>query len=185
MSTVSFWGSFLRWLLHIVTLIRNGYKRLRMKTKGVVLAMIFCSFALVSCKTSPPSSKCGPCPEYAMVFPAVDVRIVDKTTGADLFLSPGSPYKLSDLKITSTYTESQVNFTVDSSQNNNRFLRLYAYPSQTFTIKLASLTADNLQVVLKTDSPQCCPFIKLGRVLLNDSVICNPCNFGQMVVIKK
>ncbi len=156
-----------------------------MRTGRIPLALIIYSIAISSCKTSPPSSKCGPCPEYAMVFPAVDVRIVDKGTGADLFLSPGSPYKISDLKISSTYTENPVNFTVDSSQNNNRFLRLYAFPSQTFTLKLASLTADNLQVVLKTDSPKCCPFIKLDRVLLNDSTICNSCNFGQMVVIKK
>jgi hypothetical protein len=157
-----------------------------MKAKFILPVLLICGVATFSCKkTNPPSSKCGPCPLYAMVFPWVGVQIVDKATGADLFLSPGSPYKLSDLKISSTYTESPVNFTVDSSQSNNRFLRLYAFPSQTFTLKLASLTADNLQIVLKTDSPKCCPFIKLGRVQLNDSTICNPCNFGQMVVIKK
>jgi hypothetical protein len=156
-----------------------------MKAEHIAQTLIFGSFVLFSCKTSPRSSKCGPCPEYALVFPAVDVRIVDKTTGADLLLSPGSPYKLSDLKLSSSYTESPVNFTVDSSQNDSRFLRLYAFPSQTFTLKLAGFTADNLQVVLKTDSPKCCPFIKLGKVLLNDSTVCNPCNFGQMVIIKK
>lgn len=156
-----------------------------MRAKLAVLALTACGFVITSCKTSPPSSKCGPCPAYAMVRPSVSVRIVDRTTGADLFLSPGSPYKLSDLKITSDYTGSPVNFIVDSTQKDDRFLRLYSYPSQTFTLKLASLIADNLRVVLKTDSPKCCPFIKLGSVLLNDSTVCNPCNFGQMVVIKK
>src|SRR6185312_17254976 len=122
------------------------------------------------------SSKCGPCPLIAAVYPSVSIRIVDKTTGDDLFLSPGSPYKLSDLKITSTSTDSQVQFNVDSSQTNDRFLRLYCYPSQTFTLKLAGLTSDNLQIVLKTDSPNCCPYTKLSNVLLNGSSICNPCN---------
>ena len=150
---------------------------------GFLLVTI--SIAALSCKHIPDSSKCGPCPLYPVLIPAIDVRIIDKITGADLFLSPNSPYKLSDLKITSTYTGSQVNFSVDSSQSNNRFIRLISYPSQTFTVKLADLSSDNIGVVLKTDSPKCCPMIKFSKITLDSVPVCNPCSFNEMVTIKK
>jgi hypothetical protein len=154
-----------------------------MKIKASGILMLGCMI-WVSCKTNI-ASKCGPCPEYAQVIPAVDVRIVDKTTGADLFLSPNSPYKLSDLKITSTYTGNEISLSVDSTQKDNRFIRLLADPSQTFTLKLASLSSDDIGVVLKTDSPKCCPFIKVSSITLDGTPVCNPCTFGQMVTIKK
>ena len=75
-------------------------------------------------------SACGKQGFYCDALPlaaemmSANVRIVDKTTGADLFLSPASPYKLSDLTVTSSVTGSNVTLLVDSSQTDKRFVRI-------------------------------------------------------------
>jgi hypothetical protein len=155
-----------------------------MKKIGLLLFTLSCVMLLYACKTST-ASKCGPCPEYAQVMPVVEIRIVDKSTGADLFLSPGSPYKLSDLKISSTYTGQEIGLYVDSTQKDNRFIRLYAYPTQTFTLKLANFSSDNIAVTVKQDSPKCCPFLKISSIALDNTAVCNPCTLSELITIKK
>jgi hypothetical protein len=138
----------------------------------------------MSCKTSV-SSKCGPCPLYPQIAPYVAVKIVDKTTGADLFLSPNSPYKFSDLKVSSSISGTDVSVIEDSTQTGNRFAKIWATSTQTFTLKLASLSADSIRVVIKTDSPKCCPVIKVSSITLNTTLICAPCTYSEAVTIKK
>lgn len=153
--------------------------------KGKVLSILILACTIwISCKTNT-TSKCGPCPEYAQLAPFVNVRIVDKTTSADLFLSPNSPYKFSDLKVTGSVSGDAVSVGVDSSQKDNRFVRILALPSQTFTLKLASLSADSLRVVIKQDSPKCCPIMKVGSITLNTTLICTPCSYSEAVTIRK
>ncbi|MFI5161479.1 MAG: hypothetical protein ACHQHN_09385 [Sphingobacteriales bacterium] len=154
-----------------------------MGKKSLVVLLTF--FALwMSCKNTP-SSKCGPCPEYAQLAPVLNVRIVDKTTGQDLFLSPNSPYTYSDLKVTTSLPGQDVYITVDSTQKDDRVLRIIAPTSQTFTIKLAALSANELSIVTKQDSPSCCPVLKVSKITLDNTVICSPCSFGDTVTIKK
>jgi len=138
----------------------------------------------LSCKTNT-ASKCGPCPLIAQFAPFINVRIVDKTSGADLFLSPTSPYKLSDLKINSSVDGDNINVFVDSIAKDNRFVKILATTTQTFTIKLATLSADDVRIVLKTDSPKCCPMTKIASISLNDTPVCNPCSYNETVTIKK
>jgi len=69
------------------------------------------------------------------------VRIVSKTIGADLFLSPTSPYKLSDLTVTSSVTGSNVNLWVDSTQKDKRYVMIIGNETQTYILKLAALLA--------------------------------------------
>src|SRR3569833_4422230 len=110
-----------------------------MKAKVLYVLMFGC-LSWLSCKTNT-ASKCGPCPLIAQFAPFINVRIVDKTSGADLFLSPTSPYKLSDLKINSSVDGENINVFVDSIAKDNRFVKILATTTQTFTIKLATLSA--------------------------------------------
>jgi len=154
-----------------------------MKAKTLCILILACTI-WISCKTNP-TSKCGPCPLIAYFAPSISVRIVDKTTGADLFLSPNSRYKLSDLKVSSSVDGTGINVFVDSTQKDNRFVKILATTTQTFTIKLASLSSDDIHVVLKTDSPKCCPISKVSSIMLNTTLICAPCGYSQAVTISK
>jgi hypothetical protein len=148
------------------------------------MLILGCTIVIISCKTTV-TSKCGPCPLIAFFAPYIKVRIVDKTTGSDLFLSPNSPYKLSDLKVSSSVDGDNINVMVDSTDKANRFVRILATSTQTFTLKLASLSADNIRVVLKTDSPKCCPTIKISSITLNAASVCSPCSNSEAVTITK
>ena len=155
--------------------------------KAGLLLLLFACMAVVSCRNSHSggvTDKCGPCPLYAEILPTIGVRIVDKSTGVDLFLSPGSPYKLSDLKVTSSLTDS-VRFGVDSLGPGDRFVRIPSPETQTFTLKLASLTPDSIKVVLARDSPVCCPRTQIKSITLDNVQQCAPCSLAQMITIKK
>jgi len=154
-----------------------------MKVKVFYFLVLIC-LVWASCKTNT-TSKCGPCPLYAQLAPFINVRVVDKTTGADLFLSPNSPYKFSDLKVSSSVDGNNVSLYVDSTQADNRFVRILATSTQTFTLKLATLSADSIRIVLKTDSPKCCPITKISSILLDTAPVCNPCSYNQTITIKK
>lgn len=138
-----------------------------------------------ACKNSPASSKCGVCPALAIVAPTIGVRIVDKTSGADLFLSPGSPYKSDDLKVSSSADGSNVAFSIDSTDKANRFVRIIATSTQTFKLTLGSLPTDSIRVTLKLDSPKCCSIPKIHEVALNNAVVCSACGYNPLVVIRK
>jgi hypothetical protein len=152
-----------------------------MKAKIIGVLMLGCSILLSCNHTS--ESKCGPCPLILQLAPFVNVRIVDKTTGDDLFLSPGSPYKFSDLKMISAQNDFRV--TIDSTQKDNRFIRILIPQTETLNIKLGNLSADSVRVVFKNDSPKCCPITKISKIILDNTPICNPCTLNAMVTIKK
>jgi hypothetical protein len=149
------------------------------------IILVLCCATWFSCKHSSPVSICSPCSEIAEIAPFIEVRIVDKASGADLFLSPTSPYKFSDLTVTSSVNGTNVDVMVDSTQKNNRFIRILSAQSQTFTLKLASLPADEMNVVAARDSPKCCPLFRIKEITLNNAVACSPCTINQLITIKK
>jgi hypothetical protein len=120
----------------------------------------------------------------AEILPTIQVRIVDKVTGADLLLSPNSPYKLSDLKVTTSGTDS-VSVGVDSLGPGDRYVRIACPQSQTFTLKLASLSPDSIKAVLARDLTVCCPRTEMKSVTLDNVQQCGPCSLAQIVTIKK
>jgi hypothetical protein len=132
--------------------------------------------------------KCGPCPLAAAnlaILMVAKVKIVDKTTGADLFLSHSSPYKLSDLSVTSSTDGPVTNFMVDTVDANNHSVWLLALASQTYTIQLASLSADHIKIITGPNSQKCCATNEVKSIMLNDSLVCAPCSPQQDVVIRK
>jgi len=156
-----------------------------MKISNLIILLLV-STALLSCNNTTEIKKpCGPCPLLAIYGPFIKVKIVDKVTNADLFLSPSSPYKFSDLKVTSSINATNVDVRADTSQTNNRFIMLLSTASQTFVLKLAALPADTMNVVAKMDSPRCCPIVRVSTIMLNHNLVCHPCDLSQPVVIKK
>jgi hypothetical protein len=130
------------------------------------------------------TNKCGPCPLAALLLVA-KVSIVDKTNGADLFLSPGSKYKQSDLNVSSSVSGPDYHFNVDSSDTNNRAIWLSDYQSQTYTLQLANLSADHIKIVAGLNSQKCCASTEVKSIMLNDSLVCAPCSPQQTVVVRK
>lgn len=155
-----------------------------MKRLGYFSCLMITSI-LISCKSRPPQKQCGPCPLIAEIEPRLDVKFLSKTTGAPLILSPGSPYQFSDLKITSSLIGGSATFFADTTQTNNRFVAILSSQSQTFTLKLASLSPDSVRLVTKNDSPKCCPILTLKAVWLDNNLVCSPCNVSQPVTISK
>jgi hypothetical protein len=113
------------------------------------------------------------------------VKIVDKTTGADLFLAPNSPYKPSDLNVSSSVSGPNYNFRVDTMDTSNSSVWLTDFESQTYTLQLANLSADHIKVVAGLNDKKCCATTEVKSIMLDDSLICAPCSLQQLVTIKK
>ena len=157
--------------------------------KAGLLLVLFACMAVVSCRNSHSggvTDKCGACPLLytAIMLPTVKVRILDKVSGADLLLSPTSPYKPSDLKVTNAANDS-VRFFVDSVDAGNRTIVVPIPDPPTVVLKLASLTADTIKVVFARDLPVCCPQTRIKSITLDNVPQCSPCTFAQLITIKK
>jgi hypothetical protein len=130
------------------------------------------------------TNKCGPCPLYdVMQLMVVKVKIVDKATGADLLLVPNAPYKLSDLHVSSSVTDNR--YIIDTVSSSKPAIWLPDAQSQTYTLQLASLSADHIKVVAGLNDQKCCAVTEVKSITLNDSLVCAPCSAQQDVVIKK
>jgi hypothetical protein len=155
--------------------------------KKIYLGFLVLTAIWSACRNSTGTitKKCGPCPMYAEVLPVVGVRMVSKTTGADLILASNSPYKPSDLKVSSSISGPGYHFIVDTSNTSTRGIWIPSPESQTFTLQLANLGPDNIKVVALRDSPVCCPRLRIKSIVLDDSLLCSPCSLGQVITIRK
>ena len=151
-----------------------------MKIKHLFILLLACS-AWSACKNGP---YCEALPLAAQMLSA-NVRIVDKTTGADLFLSPASPYKFSDLTVTSSVTGSNVTLLVDSSQNDKRFVRIRGDETQTYILKLAALPADTVRMNISITQGKCNVVGEISAITLNGKGVCAPCSPNDIVTISK
>lgn len=122
---------------------------------------------------------------YAEVLPLVGIKMLSKATGADLLLGPNSPYKSSDLKVSSSISGPGYHFIVDTSDVSNRVIWIPSPESQTFTLQLANLSSNNIKIIALRDSPVCCPRLRIKRIVLDDSLVCSPCSLRQVVTIMK
>jgi hypothetical protein len=163
-------------ILHLVKHIN-----MRMKIKHLFILILACS-GWSACQKQ--SQECLALP-VALEILSANVRIVDKTTGADLFLSPTSPYKPSDLKVTSSVSGSNVQLWVDSTQKDKRFVRIIGFETQTFILKLASLPADTVQMDVSVTQGRCFSTSSVSAIFLNGKGVCAPCSFTDIVTISK
>jgi len=153
-----------------------------MKTKHLLLLLLACSGWSACTKNN--DGQCLVAP-VAMQILSANVRIVDKTTGADLFLSPTSPYKLSDLSVTSSVTGSNINLLVDSAQKDKRFVMIIGNQTQTYILKLAALPADTLHMDISVTQGRCYSTQSVSAITLNGKAVCAPCSFSSFVTISK
>ncbi|HZY38980.1 MAG TPA: hypothetical protein VFE53_20105 [Mucilaginibacter sp.] len=152
-----------------------------MKIKQLFIFILACSVCSACQKQS---QQCLALP-LALQILSVNVRIVDKTTGADLFLSPTSPYKLSDLKVTSSVTGSNVQFWADSTQKDKRFVLIVGFETQTYILKLAALPADTVLMDVSVTPGRCFSTYSVGAIKLNNKAVCAPCSGSDIVTISK
>lgn len=151
--------------------------------RKIYIGLLLMVLAGASCRND--SKECRvPCP-LAMIYMVMKVKIVSKTTGADLLLSPNSPYKPSDLNVTSSINGPNFHFNADSADKANRSVLLPDWSSQSYILQLANLSADNIKVIVGTHGAKCCAVPEVRSIMLNDSLVCAPCNSQQEVVIKK
>jgi hypothetical protein len=153
-----------------------------MKTKYLFMLMLACG-GWTACKKNN-DTQCLVVP-MALQLLSANVRIVDKTTGADLFLSPTSPYKPSDLVVSSSVTGNNVNLWVDSAQKDKRFVVITGYQTQTFILKLAALPADTVQMDVSVNQGRCYSTQSVSAITLNGKTVCTPCTFSNIVTISK
>lgn len=155
--------------------------------KRVCIGLYLLTAILSAChnNTGTMTKKCGPCLMYLEVLPVVGIKMLNKTTGVDLLLAPNSPYRPSDLKVGSSVSGPGYHFIVDTSDASNRVIWIPSPQSDTFTLQLANLSTDNIKVVALRDSPLCCPRLRIKSIVLDDSLICNPCTLRQVVTIRK
>ncbi len=152
-----------------------------MRIKHLFALLLACS---VGSACEKQSQQCLAVPMAYQILSA-NVRIVDKTTGADLFLSPTSPYKPSDLTVTSSVTGSNVTLLVDSSQKDKRLVRIIGNESQTFILKLAALPADTVHMDVSVTQGRCYSTSAVSAITLNGKGVCAPCSFSDLVTISK
>jgi hypothetical protein len=152
-----------------------------MKTKYLFMLLLACSGWSACQKNN--DGQCLALP-LAMQILSANVRIIDKTTGADLFLSPTSPYKPSDLTVTSS-VPGNVNLWVDSAQKDKRFVVIEGYETQTFILKLAALPADTVHMEVLVTQERCYSTTSVSAITLNGKSVCAPCSFSDIVTISK
>jgi len=152
-----------------------------MKIKHLSILLLACC---VGSACEKQSQQCLAVPMALQILSA-NVRIVDKTTGADLFLSPTSPYKPSDLTVTSSVTGSNVILWVDSAQTDKRFVVINGHETQTFYLKLATLPADTIRMNVLDTQGRCYTTQSVSSITLNGKAVCAPCSFSDLITISK
>lgn len=158
--------------------------------KKFYAGLVLLAFIAASCHNGSGNvtNKCGPCPllaANAVALMVVKVKMVDKTTGNNLFLVPGAPYKLTDLKISGSESGNVEHFIVDTLDDYKPFIWLPVNTPQTYTLQLGNLSADHLKIVTGLSDQKCCAVTQVKSISLNDSLVCAPCTAQPGVVIKK
>ncbi|MDR3693627.1 hypothetical protein [Mucilaginibacter sp.] len=68
-----------------------------------------CIILASGCTTTGSSrTKCGPCPLEPIQLPHMNFRVVDKTTGNDLFFGSGAPYSSASYLCTTSLTANRI-----------------------------------------------------------------------------
>ncbi len=160
-----------------------------MKTlKQGIFYLLFSTLAIGSFSSCYKANKiiCPPCALYPTIIPHIQFRVVDKTTGEDLFFGDAAKYKISQIQ-TFHYTNGYfdtLRLRVDSI-NHTFFMGIsQIHTPDTVTMQIANLSKDTF--VFNTEAVGiCCPKLVLNNVTLNNNIIYTLSSGPDVVVIEK
>jgi hypothetical protein len=151
-----------------------------------IIYLALLSILAASCNTNKSTAKCGPCPLYPIVAPNIAFRVVDKTSGHDLFFGSTAIYKISDLKMYHV-----INGKPDSIALNadsvGKYFRIFVVPEHmvdTVTMQIANKPQD---ILLFTNAVTggCCSRQYLRSVSFNGSIVYTQANGASIIVLAK
>ena len=136
--------------------------------------------------TSNATNKCGPCPLIATVLPNIKFRIVDKTTGEDLFFAAAPKYKIGQLRLRHIVNgkADSVFLRVDSAGKKFNIFVGPNGPVDTVTMQVADKPQDML--LFKTGkTPGCCSVVVLNSVSYNGAMVYTRAGGPDVVIFTK
>lgn len=151
-----------------------------MKNKPIIFLSIFILSACDILESKPDCSAilCD------FVTRSIKIKYLDKSTNKPLF-SPGSSFKLGDLKVSRTSNsnyETQVKF--DSSDPAIIIITPLVGDE---VLTLGNMSSDKITMKLGGKGKECCSPLEILSLKVNDETICAPCNNlnETIAVIKK
>ncbi|MEN0056890.1 MAG: hypothetical protein AAGC65_24640 [Mucilaginibacter sp.] len=126
---------------------------------------------------------------YALILPSFDFKVVDKTTGTDLFFSAQPTYTLSDIKVVFKNTSNKVDSLAPPMKINdgagNRFH--YIIPGNRTTdtcfIKIKNLKTDTVISTIGSIKGECAPIVTI-KIQVNQEAPMKYSN-GDVITIRK
>lgn len=146
--------------------------------------VILCLF--ISSCDSKHSSDCFVCPEAPTVNPNINIRIVDKVSGQDLFFGSQAPYKIAQLKLYHLVNGNPdtVLMRVDTINHYFNINIAPVHNVDTVTMQIANKTLD-IFLFKTTIIGKCCSRLVFNSVLYNGNVVYTPANGPNVVVLTK
>lgn len=93
-------------------------------------------------------------------------------------------YSQNSIVITSSLGHNVISM-IDSTDQNNPILLLFAGSDQTYSVKMPGYAPDKIYVRTIKSKAVCCASIQVHEIRLNSQLICGSCKGGQMLIIKK
>src|SRR6185312_2089277 len=170
-------------------MLESHFFIIRVSNSGKTLLLTLMAMALLitACKQQgnglTPCGR-GPCPPVALIMPNLSFRVVDKTTGKDLFFGAGAAYMPSQLKF------QQINNGLADSLHlridaGNQFFNIAVMPhrmTDTVTMNISGKPQDTL--LFKIITHPCCGGLSLGSVLFNGEVVYTAQNGPTVAVLQ-
>ncbi|HZY38171.1 MAG TPA: hypothetical protein VFE53_16055 [Mucilaginibacter sp.] len=132
------------------------------------------------------TNKCELCPEAPELQPYLNFRVVDKTTGHDLFFGANANYKTSQLTLNHLVNgqAQPIQPIIDTAAQYFHFFVATVHNTDTITMNIATLPQDTF--LFKTHSTGgCCMSTVFDAVLFDGNVVYTPSGGPNVVVIDK
>jgi hypothetical protein len=151
-----------------------------------LLCLIVLTLVATGCGTKSSATKCGPCPLFALVLPNINFRVVDKTTGQDLFFGASAPYKFNQLAVHHIINgkADTAYLRVDTLNQNFNLLVNPVHVVDTITMNIGNKPQDRLLFNIAVTGG-CCSYRYLASVTFNGQVVYNKSDGNKVVVLAK
>lgn len=152
----------------------------------MITGLVLLITLITGCGSKNTATKCGPCPLFALALPNINFKVVDKTTGQDLFFGASAPYKYKQLVM-----HHIINGKADTAYLHidtlNRYFNIFVDPGHlvdTVTLNVADKPQDKL-LFFTAFTGGCCSYMYLNSVTYNGQVVFNKGDGAKVVVLAK